>query len=907
MRAGFVCAWMEEFKCCKMTSNFTAFLIICLLVGVKSYEECAENGALQLHNANISGVLSICYNSTWRLVCDDEWDTFDAEFVCKQLGLEYEDETPKGCPARGLNVTGSFLMNRVMCLGTEDSLLMCEHSHDVTDCVDEEAVVVECKDVCNCAEMAECVNNNGNYSCICKHGYSGNGTVCKDINECVLEIHNCAEDAKCINTPGSFSCMCKYGYVGNGTHCESCDPDNSPIGFTGNGTYCEDIDECDLGTHNCDENANCTNVPGSFLCVCNNGYVGDGTFCIDSLIRLAGNATSGFVEVYYNGEWRSVCDDYWSYNDANVACGQLGFLPFCADATTKGSFKPGEPAKYWLDDVQCLGDEKSLFDCPHNKVATHNCGPKERAGVHCLTEDDIGIRLMVNDTSGIIEVRIRGEWRAVCDNAWSDVDAKVACRELGFPFDDAKASTGGHGEGVYWLNRVKCEGHEESLFACSHSGKGVHNCGPNKRAGVICEASSTSIQLRQRKQVSTDGECEVGSTRLVREDFSSWRVGEGFVEICVMGRWRAVCDDGWDMNATMVVCREHGMLTEETVPIRRRYQSRNVSLVHYWLDDIQCNGDEESLLDCQHAALGSHDCGYNDRASVACQGSAGNETVAVKGTKIVGDHKHGYEDITDYAIGGVANVVGDEISGTVLFKPVQVEDGTVFMVDVDILGLDARERYTWGIHNGTGDMTCEEDVEIYDPTSAIAKSCNYKKDCNMDSPEKCAVGDYSGRFGTLDGSGRKRVNTTGYVGLKMLLRSNFSMFIRGGGRKICEKIAPDYECDEGDIVMTFVANVLLMGPIEICVHRKWHRVCDSNWSRSDAVVACRQLGLDTSDRVQAVYFNEAEVLPTEVERNVTDGFECSGNESFSGGCEQNKTSRPRGKYEKIVGVLCPEI
>ncbi|CAI8007779.1 Soluble scavenger receptor cysteine-rich domain-containing protein SSC5D [Geodia barretti] len=316
-----------------------------------------------------------------------------------------------------------------------------------------------------------------------------------------------------------------------------------------------------------------------------------------------------------------------------------------------------------------------------------------------------------------------------------------------------------------------------------------------------------------------------------------------------MGRWRAVCDDGWDMNATMVVCREHGMLTEETVPIRRRYQSRNVSLVHYWLDDIQCNGDEESLLDCQHAALGSHDCGYNDRASVACQGSAGNETVAVKGTKIVGDHKHGYEDITDYAIGGVANVVGDEISGTVLFKPVQVEDGTVFMVDVDILGLDARERYTWGIHNGTGDMTCEEDVEIYDPTSAIAKSCNYKKDCNMDSPEKCAVGDYSGRFGTLDGSGRKRVNTTGYVGLKMLLRSNFSMFIRGGGRKICEKIAPDYECDEGDIVMTFVANVLLMGPIEICVHRKWHRVCDSNWSRSDAVVACRQLGLDTSDRM----------------------------------------------------------
>ena len=41
----------------------------------------------------------------------------------------------------------------------------------------------------------------------------------------------------------------------------------------------------------------------------------------------------------------------------------------------------------------------------------------------------------------------------------------------------------------------------------------------------------------------------------------------------------------------------------------------------------------------------------------------------------------------------MANVVGDEISGTVLFKPVQVEDGTVFMVDVDILGLDGLWRH----------------------------------------------------------------------------------------------------------------------------------------------------------------------------------------------------------------------
>ena len=38
--------------------------------------------------------------------------------------------------------------------------------------------------------------------------------------------------------------------------------------------------------------------------------------------------------------------------------------------------------------------------------------------------------------------------------------------------------------------------------------------------------------------------------------------GIGFVEIFAMGEWRSVCDDGWDLNAAKVVCREHGMLND---------------------------------------------------------------------------------------------------------------------------------------------------------------------------------------------------------------------------------------------------------------------------------------------------------------------------------------------------------
>ena len=40
-----------------------------------------------------------------------------------------------------------------------------------------------------------------------------------------------------------------------------------------------DIDECTLGTHSCDQNAECVNVVGSYECHCFSGYTGDGVHC----------------------------------------------------------------------------------------------------------------------------------------------------------------------------------------------------------------------------------------------------------------------------------------------------------------------------------------------------------------------------------------------------------------------------------------------------------------------------------------------------------------------------------------------------------------------------------------------------------------------------------------------------
>ena len=49
--------------------------------------------------------------------------------------------------------------------------------------------------------------------------------------------------------------------------------------------------------------------------------------CVIGEIRLVGGYSpeEGRVEVCIGGDWGTVCDDYWSTEDANIVCNQLGF------------------------------------------------------------------------------------------------------------------------------------------------------------------------------------------------------------------------------------------------------------------------------------------------------------------------------------------------------------------------------------------------------------------------------------------------------------------------------------------------------------------------------------------------------------------------------------------------------
>ncbi|XP_035658110.1 galectin-3-binding protein A-like [Branchiostoma floridae] len=92
---------------------------------------------------------------------------------------------------------------------------------------------------------------------------------------------------------------------------------------------------------------------------------------------------------------------------------------------------------------------------------------------------------------------------------------------------------------------------------------------------------------------------------------------EGRVEVYHDGQWGTVCDDNFDMNDAIVVCRQLGYGGAIGARWGAAFGEGSGPI---WLDEVACAGFETNIEDCSHDGWGTHNCGHNEDAGVVCSG-----------------------------------------------------------------------------------------------------------------------------------------------------------------------------------------------------------------------------------------------------------------------------------------------
>ncbi|XP_073726150.1 scavenger receptor cysteine-rich type 1 protein M130-like [Misgurnus anguillicaudatus] len=285
-----------------------------------------------------------------------------------------------------------------------------------------------------------------------------------------------------------------------------------------------------------------------------------------------------------------------------------------------------------------------------------------------------------NKCSGRVEVVHDNQWGTVCDAGWDLKDAAVVCKHMGCgtPIAAATGAFFGQGSGPVWLDDVRCSGNESAVTNCSSKALGKSTCSHEQDAGVVCRAQVVRL-------VNGSRSCS------------------GRVEVLHDGQWGTVCDDDWSLSVAELVCRE--LDCGDAIEAKSdAYFGEGSGQI--WMDEINCVGNESSLVDCGIAGWGIHDCDHYEDAGVTSPVRLNGSDSCSGRVEVLHDGQWGtvcsdYWDSTDAAV--VCKEVGCPTGAEVTRNSYGPGVGQIWMDNVQCTGTEISLKDCtfngWGINN----------------------------------------------------------------------------------------------------------------------------------------------------------------------------------------------------------------